>query len=403
MSKILMIDDEVIYRKIVGRAIRSTEHSLIEANDGKQGLELAQSAHPDLIICDVVMPEMDGYEFTRQLRRILGFERTPILILTAQFELEDRIKAFEAGADGHLAKPFDPPELVAWVDAFLKRAETANSSRIEKPKKITDKALTIAVHSLRGGAGCSSFAVNLGVAFNNLWGNQALLIDAASTAGQVALLLNSPLRRTWADIIQIPIQEIEAETLETITGMHESGLRFIAAPTQPVESETLTPEFFCTALELFQQEYEYIVIDLPHDFSKISQAALNAADLIFLVLAPEMASLRSAIAALNTYTRLGYPAEKIRLVLNRTFKHHGLSRQQIEKALHSPLQVTIPHAPDLFIPSLNYGRPVLFDQPNDDISILFEKLAFRVSKPKHRHLTPTNPTKALERLLKLKS
>jgi CheY-like chemotaxis protein len=120
----LIIDDEAIYRKMVERTVLSMNHTVVEAQDGKQGLDMAQSLRPDLIICDVVMPEMDGYTFTRTLRRLPGFERIPILILTAQIELEDRIKAFEAGADGHLAKPFDPPELAAWVSGFLKRAET---------------------------------------------------------------------------------------------------------------------------------------------------------------------------------------------------------------------------------------------------------------------------------------
>jgi pilus assembly protein CpaE len=110
--------------------------------------------------------------------------------------------------------------------------------------------------------------------------------------------------------------------------------------------------------------------------------ALDHADRVLLVLAPELASVRAAVAALDTFTSLGYPEEKVKLVLNWTFQRRGLAQKNIEAALHRPMDLVIPFAPDEFIASLNQGVPLVIGHPDSGVTSLIEDFAFRLSRPK---------------------
>ena len=396
MTSILIIDDESINHQLVGRALAPLQWDLHFASDGKSGIAQARTIKPDIIITDVMMPDVTGYEVTRILRREPQFAATPILVLTAQAGLEDKLKSFEAGADDHLTKPFEASELVVRVTALLRRVEAVKASRIELP--VGEQARMIAVHSLRGGTGCSSLAVNLSLGLSALWREPTILLDLTMTAGQVALMLNMSLKRTWADIAHLTAGDLDVESLSSIVSGHESGLNFIAAPTFPSEAETLRPETLGAALRLIKTQYEYVVADLPHDFSEVSIQALDAADLILMVASPEMASIRAVTAALDTYEKLGYPKEKIRLVISATFPHSSLTKEKIESAFRMPAVATIPYVQNLFVDAINFGQPPILEKPQEAVSGLLEDFAFHLSKDARKKSKPENPTETWKRV-----
>jgi pilus assembly protein CpaE len=385
MTRILIIDDEPLFHKMIEHTLKPLGYELVFALDGAQGLRSANATPPDLIICDVMMPNMSGYEVTRQLRRDPRFAQTPIMILTAQSDLKEKIEAFEAGADDHMTKPFAPPELIARINNLLRRFEPVHGLKmLPSPTQ----ARLIAVHSLRGGTGCSSIAINIGICLVNLWQLPTLLADQVLTAGQVALMLNASLKRTWSDISKVKPDELDWESLQSIIGKHESGLNFIAAPTNPSEADLLTGELFTRAYTLLRTQFEYMIVDLPHDFGGASIEILDMADEIVVLLAPEMASIRAAAAALDTYRKLDYNEDKIKLVLNWTFERKGLLRKNIETALHHSIELVLPFTPDLFVEAINFGRPILQSKPNDALSDMIERFSFRLSKPEHMSNVP---------------
>lgn len=398
MTRILVIDDEPINHQLVAHALVSLQCELHFAENGKSGIAQARSLKPDVIITDVMMPDVTGYEVTRILRREPQFAATPILVLTAQSGLQDKLKSFEVGADDHLTKPFEAAELVVRVTSLLRRVEAVKSSRVEVPGR--EGARIIAVHSLRGGIGSSTLAVNLAVGLAGLWREPSILFDLTMTAGQVALMLNMTLKRTWADIAHFSGGELDLEALSTIISGHESGLNFIAAPTFPSEAETLRAETLGTALQLAKAQYEYVVADLPHDFSEFAIQALDAADVILMVASPDMASVRAVNAALDTYEKLGYPKEKIRFILNAIFPHSNLSKDKLEAALGMTAFATIPYTRDIFVEAINLGQPPVFHKPDLPISNVLEDFAFHVSKDTHKKSKPDHPTDAWNRVYK---
>ncbi len=118
-KSILVVDDEKRLVSLVETYLKQEGFRVLTAYDGQQALEITRREQPDLIILDIMMPEMDGYEFMRQHRRQAD---TPIILLTARVDDEERVIGLESGADDYITKPFRPRELVARVRAVLRRA-----------------------------------------------------------------------------------------------------------------------------------------------------------------------------------------------------------------------------------------------------------------------------------------
>jgi pilus assembly protein CpaE len=274
------------------------------------------------------------------------------------------------------------------------------TARALEPVAPVEEGYMVAIHSLRGGTGCSSLAVNLSVGLAGLWPRSTILLDLNMTAGQVALMLNMTLRRTWSDVAHFKAGEMDKEALDSIISLHESGLSLIAAPTLPTEADALQGENLGTALHLLKQKYEYILADLSHDFGDAAIQAMDAADIILIIATPDMASIRAISAAMDTYSRLGYPTEKLKLVLNATFPHAGLPKEKIESALGISAIVTIPYVEDVFVEGINYGRPPVLYKPQESISALLEDFAFYLSKDAHKKTKPQTPTEAWTRVYK---
>jgi pilus assembly protein CpaE len=263
-----------------------------------------------------------------------------------------------------------------------------------------DTASLIAVHSLRGGIGCSTLAVNLAYSLTSLWNTPAMLLDMVLASGQIALMLNESIRRSWSDLTAFNNANYDIEALESIMNQHESGLHFIAAPKDPIDAEEVSSDLLKKAVSLLKPRYEYIVVDLPHDFSDISLDILDAADTILLVLAPELVSVRAASITLNTYGELGFKSDKIKLILNATTAYSTLTAKQIEEALHHPIALVIPHSPKRFVTAINSGVPLLMSEPKDSVSIQIEDFAFRLSKEAHQLIPPPAPSEAWQRVNK---
>ncbi|MCP4139964.1 MAG: response regulator/pilus assembly protein [Chloroflexi bacterium] len=399
MIKILSIDDEKIFHNMIIHALKAHDYQVETALNGNEGIQKARAFKPDLIITDVMMPDMNGYEVTTALRREDEFAHTPILVLTAQADMQAKLEAFEAGADDHLTKPFVPQELLARIEALLRRSQRNLSSRKEAGTT-TENSSLIALHSLRGGTGCSSLAVNLSLAMQELWQKPTLLLDLATTAGQVALMLNAPLKRTWADLARFSAGNIDSEAINSAINQYENGLSFIPSPTLPSEATPLEKETLKTALKILAKEYNYIFADLPHDFHPMTLSTLDEADRILLVVAPEMASIRAAAAALDTYSKLGYPPEKITLVLNAIMPRSGLSKEKIESALSLPITVTVPYVADKFVHAINYGQPFLFKYPEETATNLFEDFSFYLSQSEHKENKPAASSETWQRVYK---
>ena len=124
MSRILVVDDEARIRQIIRKYAEFEGFEVEEAVDGMQAIEICRKEDFDLIIMDVMMPELDGFSACREIRK---FKKTPIIMLSARGEEYDKIHGFELGSDDYVVKPFSPKELMMRVNAVIKRSQGAQN------------------------------------------------------------------------------------------------------------------------------------------------------------------------------------------------------------------------------------------------------------------------------------
>ena len=139
-SKVLIVDDEQDVTELLEFNLRSAGYDVISADDGATALKKAREALPDLIVLDVMLPEMDGTEVCKQLRRDPATARIPIIMLTAKASEIDRVLGLELGADDYICKPFSPREVVARVATVLRRTRRQPRSPTRSAGLVLDAA-----------------------------------------------------------------------------------------------------------------------------------------------------------------------------------------------------------------------------------------------------------------------
>lgn len=127
MSKILLIDDDKAIIELVKINLEIQGHEVLIANDAVTGIAIAKQEIPDLIILDLMMPEVDGFTACQRIRQQESTQQIPILMLTALSRTDDKVSGFNAGADDYLTKPFELPELYVRVRALLRRAQKTST------------------------------------------------------------------------------------------------------------------------------------------------------------------------------------------------------------------------------------------------------------------------------------
>jgi len=179
MSKVLVVDDDAHIRELVRIFLEREGLDVYEAANGQQALTKLETVRADLVILDVMMPEMDGWELCRRLRQ--GGD-LPLLILTAKGETNDKVKGFQLGTDDYLVKPFEPAEMVARVKALMKRYRIATSQMV----RVGDLVMNRRTHELRVGEQLLTVPLK----------EFDLLFELASQAGRT-LIRSALIERIW--------------------------------------------------------------------------------------------------------------------------------------------------------------------------------------------------------------
>lgn len=130
MKRILVVDDDTTLRIALTRYLQNRGYVVQDAGSGVEGLSAFEQSSPDLVVSDVMMPEMDGFEFCRRLRAMRSGQLVPFIFLSSRGEVEDRIQGHDIGADDYLIKPFEPRELVAKIEAQLERSRRTHAEII---------------------------------------------------------------------------------------------------------------------------------------------------------------------------------------------------------------------------------------------------------------------------------
>jgi pilus assembly protein CpaE len=309
-EKILIIDDDVDTLKLVGLMLQKQSYQIVVANNGLQGLEQAENENPDLIILDVMMPGMGGYEVAKRLHANPLTADTPILIFTAKTQLDDKMTGFEAGADEYLTKPTHPSELNAHVKALL--ARTSKGKIATSPLPTEKRAFTIGILSPRGGQGVSTVAVNLGGALRQATKTDVIVAELRPGMGSLGPDLGDLNPKALTELLSGNIADITRQKVKEELFIHETGLRILSGSVQPKDA-TLANSVAPMEALVNRLSYltPYLVLDLGAGLTSPAQKLVASCNLIFVVAEPVINALTHSRMLIEDLIDLGIPKANI--------------------------------------------------------------------------------------------
>lgn len=383
-EKILVVDDDVDTLRLVGLMLQRQGYQIVAANNGHQALSMAQAENPDLILLDVMMPDMDGYEVTRRLRASPVTANTPIIMFTAKSQVDDKVAGFEVGVDDYLTKPTQPRELFAHVRAVLARgrkgAPAAPAPAPATPPR--ERGYVTGVLAAKGGLGVTTLAINLGVSLRMRTKKNVIVAEYRPGLGSMALDLgylnpegqNRLLQRPPG---QISINDVEAELLT-----HKSDIRLMLSSYNPADARFLS---YGDHFDMISRHLAYlanhIVLDLGAGITPITDKALNTCDEVIVVLEPIPHTVTRTCLLVEELGKRGFGEGRVSTVLyNRQRTEMQFSLAQVQKEYKYPIGIVFTAAPELAYQAARGGTPMVVVQPDNMTSQQFFKLADTVVK-----------------------
>ena len=370
-EKILFVDDEEQIRKLVSTYLTRQGYQVTIATDGYEALKAIRMQPPDVVITDVMMPNMNGFELTRRLRADHRTARIPVLMLSARKEADDILTGYSEGADEYVAKPVEMAVLAAKVDVLLKRVKATGGDMVKRRGRVL-----LFAHG-KGGTGTTTLAVNSAVALAETKLYRVGLLDLNLEFGNAHVHLDLKPSRSLVDLAQLDPAQVDDATFQPLMAQDRSGVQLVSGASNPIDAELVTVPLVQHALDRMRAVLDYVLVDTPPNFSQNVLAAMDASDGVVVVTEPHLASIEAAKDWIDVLEKLSYPKERVLIVLNRTTQS-GLETDQIAKFFNRRPDVVIPFTP-MFDEAADRGRPLVVLRPDNTAAKVMKDLAAQLT------------------------
>ncbi|MFH0751859.1 MAG: response regulator, partial [Chloroflexota bacterium] len=223
-AKILVVDDDPNVQRLLSYTLKQEGYEVVVASDGAEGFRLWGVEDPALILLDVMLPTLDGYQVAAKVRAEETDAHVPIIMLTAEAEVEQKIRGLRAGADDYLVKPFHPAELLARIKSLLARF-APKDLLVGRPPL----GRVLAFFGAKGGVGTTTIAINVGIALQRELGRRVCLVDANLQFGDHRVFMDLGLdRKSIVDVVSAT--SIDADLLRGVLVEHDSKIDLLLAP-----------------------------------------------------------------------------------------------------------------------------------------------------------------------------
>jgi len=367
-TKILAVDDDTNLLKLLGHILRTAGFEVTEVTNGQQALAAVAREVPDLVLIDVMMPVMDGYEVCRRLRSNPRTRHVPIILLTAKVQTEDKIAGLEAGADDYVTKPATPSELVARIKALLRRS--AFSAEAAKPKgRIT------AWIGAKGGVGTTSLAVNIAVLVAKA-GLRVTLADWQPVPA-AATYLGLHGAKGLDELLTQGGDQLDVRAVERMIIVHGTGLSLLSGSTSLSGGiRTATNTQVDIMLDALTTSAQHVMLDLGAGLEGTTRYVLEQCDRTMVVTEPDRAGIEWGQILMEELSKLRIAGPRVGVVLvNRTGTSLYLPRKDMEMRLRSPITALITPAAEPFFQATRDGTPFVLAYPTSPVSDALRAIA----------------------------
>lgn len=355
LSKLLMFERDI---EVIGTA-----------GSGPEAIDAARKLHPDVVLMDINMPEMDGIKAAELMStELIGIG---IIMMSVQGEQDYLRRAMLAGAREFLVKPFSGDDLVRSIrhvyrlesskrsmQQSLAPMQGAASSNGKNSSEESTQGRIIAVVSPKGGVGRTTLAANLAVALRLSTQKKVALVDSSLYFGDLGVMLNLLSNKTIVDAVE-HIDDLDVDLLNDLMVTHSTGVKVLLAPPQPEMAELITAEHIRRILLELSAHYDYVIVDTWPSFADTVLTAMDLADDILLVMTLEMTAIKDVKLYLEVVEKLNYPAEKVKLVLNRSGSAGGIKLEAVEETLRQKVLVGLSNDGVAMLMAINQGVPLV--------------------------------------------
>lgn len=372
-AKILVVEDDLESLKLIGLMLQSRGYQVLAALNGPQALQKATTEAPDLVLLDVMMPGMDGYEVARRLRADPRTAHLPIIMLTARGQVTDKVAGFEAGADEYLVKPVHPAELLTRIEALLARAARLG------PPVAAPRGKSIGLLGCKGGVGTSTVAINLAFTLvrGPAAGKRVVLLDVRTGSSTLALQLDLRPQQGLKVLAERDPAGLSADAVLAHADRHASG--FLVLGGLPEPSGTVPPLLPAQAeaiVRSLEEAVDFVLVDMGTGLDETNRTLLRRLRYVLIVTEPQRISLLLTQALLAMLDNLEVGRHRIGIVLmNRAPTSATPSKEAVENFLQRQILCVIPPAPELAFQAAERGTPMVMMQPESLVAAQFRQLA----------------------------
>jgi len=305
VPKILVVDDDPAGQRLIKYILTPEGYEVITASNGILGLQMATQQSPDLVVLDIMLPGLDGFEVCRRLRDGSNTANISIVMLSGKAQETDRDTGLKMGADAYLIKPVDRRELIETVNRLLNK-------RTAFVKQRQGKIITLI--GARGGVGTSTISTNISVALADE-GHSTLLVDLSPSFSILADMMGLTVEHSAAGLFRGTGGVISPGVIKELMVDHPSGVKLLWADVFPEEYGSVTRENLDRLLQETGNLSDFVIVDVPASPSDHAVAALTAADIVVLVTGAARESLERVDTSVTRLSRFGIKSNRIKLIL----------------------------------------------------------------------------------------
>ena len=370
-GKILIVDDDSDTINFLKLLLTRQGYTVVVAYNGMKALELAHSEAPDLIVLDVMMPDLDGYEVARNLRGHPETALTPILMFTAKNKIEDKLSGFESGVDIYLTKPIHPVELQANIKSLMSQRKIRTSS-------LKDKGYIVGVAAGKGGLGVSTVALNLAITYQQKYKVKVIAAEMRPGQGFWAQELGVTNPDGLVNLLRASPTEITPGVVEKQLQASTWGIRMLLASTRTNDVQYMTSTAqYESILQSLAELAPLVILDIGTNFLPAFERVADLCQEMILVLEPQPSSAKRTRELIDELRVKNYGSSKVLTVvtLNHTRADMVLSVSQTEDILGHRIALGFPPANEQIHHASLRNLPLIMVQPEGLSAQQYIKLA----------------------------
>ncbi|MBP8000360.1 MAG: response regulator [Chloroflexi bacterium] len=394
-EKLLVVDDHLETREAIVMTLEGSGYVVLAAESGMEALNLFESHKPDIVLLDISMPDMNGYEVCRQIRAHATLGKVPVIMFSANDDAMEKLAGFNAGADDYLVKPTRSEELLSRVETILARANRlktmantlTDATTIQHTEQLNFDAWLpqeevkqpfglIAVLGARGGSGTTTTAINLAFSLADT-GRETTLIDLDMLQGHVSMYLNKRVDGGINSLNNMSVERFTVPVLEYEKNLHLVLCRPNIGQNWPL----LNPEQVKLLIQQCIQPGQYVVVDLGTGLSPVAEAVLAEATQILVCLKPERIAILAAKHLMAQIDRKGLAVKGVEThALMLTFGNRAeLPQSAIEEFLGHSLVGMVTISAKEINQAVNEATAITRISSGGQATIAFKQLAHQFS------------------------